>query len=521
MDTPAANALDVWSPSGGATSEATLRSLYSANTELTHWNTFNQTKLGFGGPLFDLPAGALRVALGGEHMWMIQDVNAQAQAGLGYTNGLNSNFVYRLERDVYSGYAEFYVPVISSDMEIPLIRSFDVNLSGRYDKYNDVGSTTNPKIAANWEVVQGLKVRGNYATAFVAPPLNTIGIPSAGYRRIIAGVSVDGSVLNVPVALYPTLTSIPGCETATVSCQIGGATPIQGLTRTYGVGPTAKNQTGNSWSVGVDFAPSYMPNFRASATFWSNRLKDGVDSLGTTYQINIPQLNRLTICPTGCSTAQIDAFTNIANGGALNSDLPATVYFMRNNDLGNVVNLRVQGIDFNAEYAIPTDTMGRFTVGVSGSYLTKFDQDYPGLKFSLLNTSGSNQTYPSLKARYRFSGGWELGPVSVNAFVSHTGSYRNWSNLSVIPVITDANGALIGGGDKVKANTTLDLNAQYAFDEGFGRGVVFIDVKNVFDTDPPFFSGNAAGIGMGGNGYNGFVSNPLGRIVSVGFRSAF
>src|SRR3546814_12229012 len=65
-------------------------------------------------------------------------------------------------------------------MGVPLVRRFDLSLSGRYDHFDDVGGTTNPKIAANWDVIPGLRLRGNYATAFVAPPLASIGFPELG-----------------------------------------------------------------------------------------------------------------------------------------------------------------------------------------------------------------------------------------------------------------------------------------------------------------------------------------------------
>jgi len=90
-------------------------------------------------------------------------------------------------------------------------------------------------------------------------------------------------------------------------------------------------------------------------------------------------------------------------------------------------------------------------------------------------------------------------------------------------VVSNAVGVPVGGGDHVDANTTLDLHSEYGFGQTgwFGDASVFVDVKNVFDTDPPFYSGNPAGIGLGGYGYNGFLSSPIGRIFSVGFRTDF
>jgi iron complex outermembrane receptor protein len=518
-----ANALDLWNPNGGASSTATLQSLYSLNQNNTHWNSYNQSKLEVQGILFDLPAGPMRMAAGAEYMWTTQDVATVGTAGLGALGGgLSKYFQFALARNVYSGYAEVVAPVISPEMGVPLVQAFELDLSARYDRYSDVGETTNPKIAANWTVMDGVKVRANYATAFVAPPMAAIGIPSAGYRRVLGGVSVDTTVITVPVSQYPGVTSIPGCAGATTTCQLGTSVN-QGLTRTYGIGPNAKPETGNSWSLGVDIVPSFLRGFTASVTLWNNRFKAGADSLGVTQQINIPSLNRLTICPNGCSTAQINTFTNIANGGSLDSTLPPTVYYLRNNDLGNVVNLRVQGVDLSTMYDIETERAGEFRLGLAATWFTQFTQDFPGVTYSMLGTSGSNNTFPSVAGHARLQGGWTLGDVSIDAFVNYTSAYHNWGNTSLVPVVTNALGVPVGGGDKVSANTTVDLHVEYSFGETgfFGNSSVYVDAKNLLNTDPPFYSGNTAGIGLGGNGYNGFLSNPIGRIVSAGFRANF
>src|SRR3546814_2743571 len=131
-----------------------------------HLNRFNQTKLEAQGVLFALPAGQVRLAFGGEYYWVRQDVEDIDASG---------EVSFSLSRNVGSGYVEVAVPLVSEDMGVPLVRRFDLSLSGRYDHFDDVGGTTNPKIAANWDVIPGLRLRGNYATAFVAPPLASIG----------------------------------------------------------------------------------------------------------------------------------------------------------------------------------------------------------------------------------------------------------------------------------------------------------------------------------------------------------
>lgn len=517
------NALDVWNANGGNSSAATIKQLYSLNQNNTHWNSFNQSKLEVQGPLFDLPAGPVRFAAGAEYMWVTQDVATVSTGGLGALGGgLSKYFQFSLARNVYSGYAEVVAPIVSEDMGIPLMKSLELDVSARYDRYSDVGETSNPKIAANWQVVDDLKLRANYATAFVAPPLAAIGIPSAGYKRIATGVTQMTTLINVPVALYPQVTGIPGCAGVTTVCQLGSSVN-PGLSRTYGIGPNARPETGNSWSVGVDYTPSWLQGFTSSVTLWNNRFKAGADALGLTQEINIPSLNRLTLCPSGCSAAQINGFTNIANGGTLDSTLPPTVYFLRNDDLGNVVNLRVQGVDLNALYDMETDRSGEFRLGIGLTWFTKFTQDFPGVAYSMLGTSGSNNTFPSVAGHARLQAGWTYENLSLDAFVNYTSAYHNWNNSSLIPVVSNAVGVPIGGGDHVDANTTLDVHAEYGFGQTgwFADTSVFVDVKNLLNTDPPFYSGNTAGIGLGGYGYNGFLSNPIGRIFSVGFRAGF
>src|SRR3546814_15728891 len=56
-------------------------------------------------------------------------------------------------------------------MNVPLVRRFDLQLAGRYEHYSDFGSVARPKIAAAWDVFDGLRVRGSYSQGFRAPNL--------------------------------------------------------------------------------------------------------------------------------------------------------------------------------------------------------------------------------------------------------------------------------------------------------------------------------------------------------------
>jgi len=86
-----------------------------------------------------------------------------------------------------------------------------------------------------------------------------------------------------------------------------------------------------------------------------------------------------------------------------------------------------------------------------------------------------------------------------------------------------ANGNPVGGGDLVRSDLTFDMHLAYNFNGSFMNGSqLYLDVKNIADRDPPFYNGNTTGAGgVGAWGFNGFTSNLLGRLVSVGFRANF
>ncbi|MEG3149274.1 TonB-dependent receptor [Sphingomonas sp. ZT3P38] len=538
----AGNALDVWrTGSANRTSAAVLRSLYGADSQNTNFNTFNQIKLDFQGGVFDLPAGEVKVAFGGEHYWAdeTQKINNANGTGPSVTGATFRQYMY--ERTVNSAYAEIVVPVISPDMDIPFFRRVDVNISGRYDKYSDVGGTTNPKFAANWELFEGVKLRGNYATAFVAPPLAVIGDPTQGYLYASGSVGVQPNTINVPVANYAAVKQVPGavitntqlaCNDANLAlqsattCTIGQVGVNQGLRRQLGGGfSNMVPQKGTSYSFGLDLAPRFLPGFMAAVTWFHNTFDGGVSSPSPTAIVNSAGLrNLLQIFPTGMSQAQIDEFANIANGATIGGAVPANVYFTLDQSSRNALNLIVEGIDFQTSYRTPIGDMGNFTVGISGTYFTKFRQNFGGgTDFDILNTSGYNTTFPSVQYKHRAQLGWELGGISADLFWNHTGSYRNWISTSVVPIATNSVGNPTGGGDKVKADNTFDLHLQYTIrSEGsFNGWQAYVDVKNLFDKTPPYYNGNTAGIIGGAWGYNGFVSNPLGRLISVGLRTRF
>ena len=507
----AANALDVYNVGSANRTSAAVRAALTDSTTTTFARQFiKDATAKIDGALFALPAGDLKIAVGSEitQYTLHQDLTRSLGIGPSSTGSSTTNLDYK--RSVKSAYVEALIPVIGPEMGIPAVRRFDINLSGRYDHYSDFGSTKNPKIAANWEIFQGFKLRGNYAKSFVAPALTSTGVPGTG----ISGESGYGNyglgAVTVDYGAFPLARQIPGCSATATSCTLGVGT-ITGAQKA-GPGGRLDPQKGRTWSIGGDFAPDFLRGFRVGVTYWHNTIRGGVTAPIPSLAVGAPDLyGLLTIYPTGATSAQIAAF---ANGLPQNSALPAVAYFTYNYQQRNVLNLTVAGIDMDISYSLNTD-VGKFTIGAAATDEVKFDQQVgSGVKFSVLNTTGFNTTFPSIKWQGRGNFGWDYAGFSLDAFLNYTGAYRNYTATTVNPIVRNAAGAPIGGGDKVKSYKTVDLHVAYDIPVSFMKKFqVFADANNIFDRKPPFY--NVA------IGYDTFEANPIGRVITVGLRTAF
>ncbi|MBF0566597.1 MAG: TonB-dependent receptor, partial [Nitrospirae bacterium] len=74
--------------------------------------------------------------------------------------GSSGNFIEDADREIYSLYAQ--------DEWSP-VSNLHLNAGGRFDKFNDFGSTFNPRGAAVWEFVPDADLKVMYGTAFRAP----------------------------------------------------------------------------------------------------------------------------------------------------------------------------------------------------------------------------------------------------------------------------------------------------------------------------------------------------------------
>jgi iron complex outermembrane receptor protein len=506
----AANALDVWDPAGtNLTSPALLKQL----TDSTQWQLTNQTikdfSLKIDGSLFDLPGGSVKGAVGGEYLRYTIYEQVVRPNNTGPSSLDSQGLTYDWGRNIKSAYAEILVPVFGSGNSLPGLRRLDVNVSGRYDDYSDVGSTSNPKFALTWDPVSGLSVRGNYARSFTAPALTSTGAngvtAESGY---LTASAANGVVANLQIPnTFPGAIGLPGCTAATPVCTINTPT-VTGMSVT-GPNQKLKPETGKTWSVGLDLLPVDIPGLRMSATYWNVQYAGMITSPQAAFALSSPALSSLlTLYPGGATPAQI---ASAAGGRSQTGALPPAVYFIYSYQQQNALNLKADGIDADLNYVHGLG-VGDFSADLAGTVKLKMMQQFGsgGEWFNILNSSGFNTTFPSNKLAARLNLGYRIHGASINIIGNYSGSYYNWNGAAPFPLKRDALFSPIGGGQGVKAYTTTDVHAAYDFGTSGPLSGTEIDLTalNVFNKDPPFF--NTA------IGYDTFNANPIGRLVTLG-----
>ena len=66
-------------------------------------------------------------------------------------------------------FIEFDVPLVSPEMDIPVVEQFDLQLAYRQEAYSDFEGAGVPRVAFGW-VVDDIKIRGSQQDTFDSKP---------------------------------------------------------------------------------------------------------------------------------------------------------------------------------------------------------------------------------------------------------------------------------------------------------------------------------------------------------------
>lgn len=458
--------------------------------------------------VFALPAGPVGMALGVEARRETQ--RDDRDADLDGTNifrdsvsgeisqsniaAVSSNPDTYGKREVYSAYVEFAVPVVSPEMNIPLVRSLDFQLAGRYEHYSDFGDVAKPKIAMAWDLVEGVRVRGSYSEGFRAPNLEQTN--AAQYGRL----STNNDYIRCEADLrLGRITNFNQCsQPASASLLVSG-------------NPELQPEESTNQSIGLVLQPWFIPEQFGRFTFtldrWKIEQEKIVGLLGAQSNVVLDYLNILN----GTRNDNVNRAAVTADDIAFfqgSGITPVGQIVSVEDQFINLLPQTVEGLDIGLQWRLRGTPWGNFRASVNAAHLTKFDRSPGPLVESLfaareagqINANTPLPISQTLLARngrpeWRVTGSftWSQGPWQVGAFTQYNSA------------VTET-GFLSAQGDpwQVDSQITGNLYGQYEFGDnaGFASGTtVRLGARNITDEQPPLTS----------SGYLGALYNPYGR----------
>jgi outer membrane receptor protein involved in Fe transport len=437
-------------------------------------NAFGDLSLKADGSLVELPGGPVKLALGG-------GVRRERLHEL-FETKVNLPNPVRAARTVSSAYGELNLPLFSSLNRRPGIERLTLTAAGRFEHYERIGSTFNPKLGALWSPVSGVAVRSSWGTSFRAPLL----YESAGVYNVF--------LFPVAILYQDPSQATPGVGAAVI-----------------GSNPNVQPEKSRSLSVGLDVAPPAVPGLRFSANYYKINFTNRI-------ALPSPQVNLIgepafapvvTLNPQVSSVADLFAGANqvldfsgpgFTNGGATPADVVAVV----DDRVSNTAETRTSGLDLLLGYGFRIggdEVRAELNANRVFGFDDKLTSASPWIR--RLDTP-----FNPVRWRARTGLSWRHGPVSAVTFLNYTAPYRDNRTLVVRPVHSFTT---------VDAGLALDGSATH--ETWQKRFRLAFNVQNLFDAKPPRLLPSPGS--SSDTGYDPVNASGRGRVVSLQLRGTW
>lgn len=398
------------------------------------------------GELFDLPAGPVAIAMGGEYREeeLSGDADLFSRPPLRWT-GATTIQPFSAERDITSLFAEARVPVFGEDHDLDLIHKLDLSLATRYESYSDTDDPLVFKVGFRMEILEDeLVFRGTWGESFNAPSLYSLFGPSdQGFTS--------------PQAL------IPLGETET---QQWGQAEFRG-----GSNPELEPTESDSFTLGLVYSPKAVEGLALELTYW-NISEDNLVATPPASTI-LQSVEDLGLDSPYADNVRFGSFegSKVTGPGQVFPASPLNTFVTAG--VGNFSSQDLDGIDAVIGYA-KTLEGSSFDVKAVFTWFNSYEiqilpdddpQETAGEATDLNGTIPRWRTY--------ITGTYRIGQMSFTAGLTHIPS---------MPYEFAPEGA------EMDQYTTLDLAVGYSFEENMGilDGLrLRVGVNNVTNEMPP------------------------------------
>lgn len=402
------------------------------------------------------------------------------------------------DRNVYSAFAETFVPIVSPAMDVPLVHSFDVQLAGRFEHFSDVGSTVVPRVAASWRPIADVLLRGAWSQGFRAP--NLVQINDVGITRVNTQDDLVYCYAQIQKGIIENFGECSG--SATVSNRTGSE--------------ELKPEETESLNFGVVLTPSFVPGLTLTADYWRIRQDGIVGVFGPDNAIALDLLRRLqgssnpNVVRGAPDADLIDLYagTGLAPAGEILSVRDAYL---------NLDSRASKGWDFGLYYDLGETALGRINLSFNAARLTSFFQTPGPDGEELLAAVDKGILPPDItvsdigellelngRPKWRFTSAvnWRSGGWRVNLYANYVGKYFDDTALQDETA------------EPWPVDDWLTFNASVSYtirnDTMLSGTRLKAGINNVFNEDPPLVEDSF--------GFDGNYHSPKGRqfMVQIG-----
>ncbi len=425
--------------------------------------TTNEVDATVTGPLFDLPAGKVLAAFGGDFRQEKYKFDGNLSVN---TNDINT-WIFNAAFDnvnALSGVTR-KVAAVFGEVVVPVTKSLEATLSTRYDKYTGFGSTTNPKVSLRFAPIESLVFRGSYSTGFRVPTFNQL------FNGVTESPYTGAGVPDPKTCPSNIVSNAPGCQAITFNTWFGGK-------------PDLKPETSKMTNIGFVFQP--LPNVSGSVDLWDIKRKGTIQSFGlTTILANYALFPENFIRDSSGTLTTVD--TRWVNAGET----------------------RTRGLEITLRGSTKVGD-GTLATGIDASYLLE-------KKSRLLENSPFGPSEIGL-----FTRSSDLGiRYKHMAFITY--SQGNWTGTLrqqymsgylgyVPPGIANGNAYAPNWTPEVKPYILHHASISYA---GIKNLTLNFGVKNLFDKNPPFANTYDTNTGAGSS-WEARATDPRGRSYVIG-----
>lgn len=451
------------------------------------------------GSLFDLPGGAVQLAVGGQIRYEAVD----APSANPDTNGPTQRF-FTLNafgtsgsREVYSAFAE---------INAPLLDILEVNASGRFDSYSSGQEAFSPKVGLKFQPIPQIAVTATYSEGFRIPAFGEANaLPTTGYVTV-GTATLPASFLSQYGA---------NCRANNPSgCPAYITNYSRGLTTL--ASPNLQPEDSRSYTVGVTVNP--IPALRLRVDYYNIRKTNSITS--APIQPALDAYFACTAAQVAAGTCAIPAGYNVIPDAVdpnFPNALPRPAFV--ESPLINANTIETEGLDIAASFNFD---VGRFAVNsrLEASYI---------INLSTTFQDGSTQSYEGTLGNYALTAGtgtpqWRgiwvnsvtYDDVTLTGTLNYIDGYRLAAEDETGAGTSNECGLDAGFTPcKVSDYLTLDLNASFRVNDKF---TFYVNVLNVLDDMPPIDPAT-----YGAHLYNTVQAgtNVFGRAYRAGIRFGF